>query len=161
MKELLFRITKKDLNLTFFSGKGAGGQHRNKHQNCVRLNHKDSGTMVTGQSHKSKSANIKEALDNLTKHTKFKLWHNDKVQEHMHKIDMETFIDGELVESNIKIEMQKEEKWVEYIPENKREEPTPTPKYLHKATKEKRRSKKRNRVRIPRDESYHDYEGGE
>jgi len=73
MKKLLFRITKKDLNITFFSGHGAGGQNRNRHMNCVRLNHKDSGTMVTGQFHKEKRYNIKEALENLTKHPKFKV----------------------------------------------------------------------------------------
>ena len=27
MKELLFSVTKKDFDITYFSGKGAGGQH--------------------------------------------------------------------------------------------------------------------------------------
>jgi protein subunit release factor A len=42
-KELLFSVTKKDFNVDYFSGKGAGGQYRNKHQNCVRLKHIESG----------------------------------------------------------------------------------------------------------------------
>ena len=33
-KELLFSVTKKDFSITWFSGTGAGGQYRNKHQNC-------------------------------------------------------------------------------------------------------------------------------
>ena len=53
-KEILFSVTKKDFEITYFSGKGAGGQHRNKHQNCVRLKHKDTGIITTGQDQRSK-----------------------------------------------------------------------------------------------------------
>lgn len=159
MKELLFSITKKDLNITYFSGKGAGGQHRNKHMNCVRLNHKDSGTLVTGQSFKSKQRNITQALDNLTRHPKFINWHKTKVQQLLDNMDVETYVDEQM--KYIKIECLKEEKWVEYNPEAKRQEQAPTPKYLHKADKEKRRSKKRTRVKVTKDDSYHDYEGGD
>jgi len=33
MRELAFSVTKKDLEITYFSGTGKGGQHRNKHKN--------------------------------------------------------------------------------------------------------------------------------
>ena len=36
-KELLFHAERKDFRIDYFSGTGAGGQYRNKHQNCVRL----------------------------------------------------------------------------------------------------------------------------
>ena len=74
-KELLFSITRKDLKIDYFSGTGAGGQHRNKHQNCVRLRHSVSGAIVTGQSHRERRSNIKEALNNLVSSPKFKIWH--------------------------------------------------------------------------------------
>ena len=48
-KELIFQATKKDFKLDWFSGSGAGGQHRNKHQNCLRLTHIPSGITVTSQ----------------------------------------------------------------------------------------------------------------
>ncbi len=61
----LFSITKKDFEISYFSGKGSGGQHRNKHQNCVRMKHKESGIISVGQNHKNRQANLKEALRNL------------------------------------------------------------------------------------------------
>jgi len=38
--------------LTWYSGSGAGGQHRNKHQNSARLKHLPTGTVVTAQCRK-------------------------------------------------------------------------------------------------------------
>lgn len=106
-RELLFSITKKDLILKYFSGTGKGGQHRNKHQNCVRLQHPDSGVSVTGQSHKSMTANKKEALHNLVKHPKFKVWHTQRVNEILR-------IEDTLDLRNLKIEVRKKGRWELY-----------------------------------------------
>lgn len=38
-----------DLKIEWYSGSGAGGQHRNKHQNSIRLTHIPSNTTVTAQ----------------------------------------------------------------------------------------------------------------
>ena len=56
-KELLFSITRKDFEITWFGGSGAGGQHRNKHHNCCRIVHKASGIMSTGQGSRSREQN--------------------------------------------------------------------------------------------------------
>jgi len=80
-KELLFSVTKKDLDINFFSGTGAGGQYRNKHKNCVRMAHKESGARSVGQSHREMQANLREAFQTLVKHPKFRMWHNLKVHE--------------------------------------------------------------------------------
>jgi len=74
MKELLFSVTKKDFVIKYFSGTGAGGQHRNKHQNCVRLTHKDSGVTTTGQTSRSREQNLRTAFKNLTQDPEFKGW---------------------------------------------------------------------------------------
>ena len=105
MKELLFSITKKDFTLTWFSGTGAGGQHRNKHQNCCRIKHNESGVIGTGQSNRTRVANQREAFNSLTKKPKFKIWLNRKIFE----IDLdteaiETKVDEAMQEKNIKIE---------------------------------------------------------
>lgn len=41
-----------DFHLEWYSGSGAGGQHRNKHQNSARLRHVPTGIVVTAQCRK-------------------------------------------------------------------------------------------------------------
>ncbi|MGR3303776.1 MAG: peptide chain release factor-like protein [Candidatus Scalindua sp.] len=60
-------LTKKDFKIDWFSGKGAGGQKRNKTQNCCRITHLETGITTTGQSNKERPANQKEAFNNLAK----------------------------------------------------------------------------------------------
>lgn len=45
-------VTETDLQLEWYSGSGAGGQHRNKHQNSARLRHLPTGIVVTAQCRK-------------------------------------------------------------------------------------------------------------
>lgn len=111
-KQLLFSITRKDFDIHYFSGKGAGGQHRNKNQNCVRLKHKDSGVMTTGQSHKERSANLKEAFKNLIEDPHFKIWHNQKVLECTEGQTIEERIQEMLKPIHLKIEVKKDGKWI-------------------------------------------------
>lgn len=71
-KELIFSVTKKDFDIQYFSGTGAGGQHRNKHQNCVRMVHSESGVSATGQSSRSRQANEREAFKGIIESKTFK-----------------------------------------------------------------------------------------
>ena len=70
-RELLFSVTKKDFDISYFSGTGPGGQHKNKSQNCVRIQHKESGVIVTGQEERSRAQNQKNAFLRLVNHPKF------------------------------------------------------------------------------------------
>jgi protein subunit release factor A len=45
-------VPEADLHLEWYSGSGAGGQHRNKHQNSARLRHLPTGIVVTAQCRK-------------------------------------------------------------------------------------------------------------
>lgn len=47
--ETLPVLEDRDFTLEWFSGTGAGGQHRNKHQNSCRLTHIATGVVVTAQ----------------------------------------------------------------------------------------------------------------
>ena len=73
-RELLVSVTKKDLDITWYSGSGAGGQHRNKHPNCCRIKHRDSGTLVTAGEQRSRDQNLKTAFKRLTENDTFKNW---------------------------------------------------------------------------------------
>lgn len=57
--------TKKDFRIEWFSGTGPGGQKKNKTQNSCRIIHLPSGLKVTGQNHRSRQQNFKEAFRNL------------------------------------------------------------------------------------------------
>jgi protein subunit release factor A len=59
-------VTKKDLKIDYFSGSGAGGQHRNKRKNCVRMTHIPTKIKSVSQDHKSRAANVRTAFRRLT-----------------------------------------------------------------------------------------------
>ena len=65
MTELHLR--KKDFKIEWYSGTGGGGQHRNKHQNCCRITHLESGLVENGTSFKERPLNQKEAFTKLAK----------------------------------------------------------------------------------------------
>ena len=62
-KEL--HLTRKDFKLEWFSGSGAGGQHRNKHQNCCRIIHIATGLRAQGTESRDRPTNQKVAFKRL------------------------------------------------------------------------------------------------
>lgn len=94
MRKLLFSVTKDDLEVDWFSRTGCGGQYRNKHQNCCRIRHKDSGAIATGQSQRDRPSNLKEAMENLVKTPAFQSWVKVKTSE----------VTGEQAEIEAKVE---------------------------------------------------------
>lgn len=58
-------IADKDLKIEWYSGTGAGGQHRNKHQNSCRITHIPSGIVATAQC-RSRENSYNEALATIT-----------------------------------------------------------------------------------------------
>lgn len=59
--------TKKDFRIEWYSGSGAGGQHRNKHQNCCRIIHIESGMVERGTESRSRADNQRIAFMRLAK----------------------------------------------------------------------------------------------
>ena len=62
VKEIVFNDH--DFKIEWYSGTGAGGQHRNKHQNSCRLTHILTGEIVTAQC-RSRENSLNEAKTEL------------------------------------------------------------------------------------------------
>lgn len=113
-RKLLFSITKKDLQITYFNSRGPGGQNKNKNQNCVRILHPDSGAMSVGQANRSLRQNMSDALQNLVKNGKFKIWHAKRVREVLDGITTEERVEVMMDPKNLKFEIHDDEgRWVE------------------------------------------------
>ena len=108
-----FSVTKKDLTVTWFSGTGAGGQHRNKHQNCIRIKHNATGIIKTGQSSRSREANTKEAMEAMASDYRFKFYCELRLSEIEEGITIEKKVEAAMNDENMKIEVQVDGKWVE------------------------------------------------
>jgi len=63
MKEL--HLKKSDFKLIWYSGSGSGGQHRNKHQNCCRIVHIETGIKAQGTESKERKTNLRVAFHRL------------------------------------------------------------------------------------------------
>jgi protein subunit release factor A len=59
-------LTKKDFRIEWFSGTGAGGQYRNKHQNCCRITHIESGLSAIATD-RERTSNQRKAFQELAK----------------------------------------------------------------------------------------------
>ena len=79
--------------------------------NSVRLTHIPSGASTTGQSNKERISNMREALVNIMKNSKFKMWHSEKVME---------VLTGKSIEDRVKETMTPENLIIEGKNENKR-----------------------------------------
>lgn len=58
-------VRKTDLRIDWFSGTGAGGQHRNKHMNSCRMTHIPTGIVAQSQDERSREANKRKAFRRL------------------------------------------------------------------------------------------------
>ena len=99
--------------MTWFSGTGGGGQYRNKHQNCCRIIHKESGAIGTGQSQRERPANQKEAFNNCVNSDIFQNWLRLKTAEALTGQSLGDLVDEALQEKNLKVEYRENGKWIE------------------------------------------------
>ena len=60
-------FSKKDFKVEWFNNGSKGGQHANKHANCCRITHKESGLRCQSTKHKERPPNQKGAFTNLAR----------------------------------------------------------------------------------------------
>lgn len=118
-KKLILSVTKKDIDITYFNGSGAGGQHRNRKKCCVRMHHRDSGGMATGQDSRDKKTNTENAFMRLLETEKFKIWERAEVSKRMLNVEkLENRVKNQMKEHNLKFEVRSGTgQWIEIDPE--------------------------------------------
>ena len=84
-------FTKNDFKIEWYSGSGAGGQHRNKHQNCCRITHLDSGFVERGTGSKSRVSNQKEAFIKLANRVVKWIMENNKEDKDINTETIRTY----------------------------------------------------------------------
>lgn len=111
-KKLLFSVTKKDFEFSYFCAGGPGGQHQNKTFSACRIVHKASGAIGEGREYRSQVQNKKAAFNRLVNTTKFKNWIKIEAGRHLGKETPEEYAEREIKNiNNIKIEVRENNKW--------------------------------------------------
>jgi protein subunit release factor B len=112
MREKLFSVTKKDLEIETFRAGGKGGQNQNKRETGVRIRHRASGAVGESRTERSQDSNKKLAFKRMTEHPKFKLWINQESMRVMGILDdIEDEVDRQMDSKNIKVEVRKDGIW--------------------------------------------------
>lgn len=115
-RELLFSVTRKDLEIQTFRSGGPGGQHQNKIETGVRIVHRASGAVGESRNERSQHANKKLAMQRLAASEKFRLWIRLKAAEIMAQESIEKAVEKQMQPHNIKVEVKDASgRWV---PEN-------------------------------------------
>ena len=113
MKQLLFSITKKDLDIQHFCSGGKGGQHQNKTETGTRIVHRASGAVGESRSERSQYTNTKLAFERLIASAKFKIWHARMVNECLNGQSLEQIVEKDMEPKNLKYEVKVNGKWVQ------------------------------------------------
>lgn len=113
VKEILFSVTAKDCKFDFYSGRGAGGQARNKSLSAVRCMHIASGAVGQSEDERSQTQNKKIAFVRMANSPKFKTWHKIETARQMGKfIGLDEEVDRLMKDRYLRVEMKKDGKWV-------------------------------------------------
>lgn len=111
-RELLFRLTKKDFEVTHIRGTGPGGQHKNKKSTGVRIKHPESGAVAQSTEYKSQVRNKKAAFNRLVESKKFKAWHRLEVGRHtLSESEAKRIVERMMAPTNLRVETLGDSGW--------------------------------------------------
>lgn len=119
-RELLFSVTKKDLDIETFKAGGKGGQNQNTRDTGVRIRHRDSGAVGESREHRTQGQNRKAAFIRMTQSDKFLSWWRIETARRTMKADERKgeearYLKRALNPSNLLVEVGQDGEWV---PEN-------------------------------------------
>lgn len=74
VRKLIFRLTAKDFNWSYYKAPGKGGQKKNKTMSGVRCSHKASGAVGKCSESRMQGQNKKAAFRKMAETRKFQTW---------------------------------------------------------------------------------------
>ncbi len=113
-KQKITIASKKDFEVSYFCGSGAGGQARNKVASGVQIKHSESGGIGRASDSRSQDQNKKAAFQRLLEDPKMKFWLAKKIYEVRQQETLEETVEKETAPKNLKFEIKDENgKWTE------------------------------------------------
>ena len=113
-RERITIATKKDFDVSYFCGSGAGGQARNKVASGVQIIHRETGAIGRASDSRSQADNKKKAFERLMETPKMKFWLARELYAIQQKETLEETVEKEMVDKNLKYEIKNAEgKWEE------------------------------------------------
>ncbi len=109
-------VSKKDLEVSYFCGSGAGGQARNKVASGVQIKHTESGAIGRACDSRSQDQNKQSAFKRLLQDPRMKFFISREVYRVRQGESMEETVNNEVRPENIKYEVKVDGKWVEVPP---------------------------------------------
>lgn len=107
-------VSKKDLDVSYFCGSGAGGQARNKVASGVQITHRDTGAIGRASDTRSQEQNKRLAFERLLEHPRFKFFLAAKVYEVKQGEKLEETVQRDMAPENLRFEIKNAEgKWEE------------------------------------------------
>lgn len=106
MKQIVNIASKKDFDVSYFCGSGAGGQARNKVASGVQIVHRETGAIGRASDTRSQAQNRKLAFERLVKTPKMKFWLAAKVYEVRQSETLEETIQRDTANENLKFEIK-------------------------------------------------------
>ena len=104
-KELLFTLTKKDFDVSFFRASGPGGQKVNKTSSACRIVHRASGAVGESREERSQAQNKKIAFNRMAQSKTFKSWLRLEAAARIKGFaDIDKMVDDMMDEKNLKVE---------------------------------------------------------
>jgi protein subunit release factor B len=112
-KELLFSVTSKDCEWSYTRGTGNGGQKKQKTSSAVHCIHKESGAHGYSEETRSQHENKKLAFLKMAKTKEFQKWHKIETSRRLGQLlDIDKIVEEQM--KQVKIEMKKDGKWIEW-----------------------------------------------
>lgn len=105
MKELLFSVTKKDLEIQTFRAGGKGGQNQNKVESGVRIVHRESGAVGEARDTRDQIRNKRLAFERMAASPRFRAWHKLKCAAVLQGKTVDQLVEEQMAEENLKVEV--------------------------------------------------------